>query len=392
MKLLYINDELASGDGSNSHAIGMLTAFREILGAENVESYPEPENGSEKAVNYGANRIKTKLKGVLAFVRFFRKKYISVKKSKTIVGKMKRERFTPTHVLARSTDFDVTAIYVAKEFKAKLIYEVNTPMFYERGVIKKEPMIGALEKWERRIIDTADCVYVVSNVCRDMLCDHYGISRNKFIVVPNGYMAELYTETDEERKKICDSVRKAEGLEDKFVVAFVGSLKVWHGIKTFCETAELMESDREVRFLVLGDGEMHDMITDYAKNHSNMIFKGKVDLEIMKQYLYASDLGIMPYAKQENFYYSPLKMYDMIGAGLPFIGTAVGQIEEFCKENGMENALIESVSAEILAAKIHGIKENELEMSIENKENNTWKCRVEQLIERISISIKEVIE
>lgn len=107
----------------------------------------------------------------------------------------------PTYILARFTDFDVTAIYVARKFNAKLIYEVNTPMFYERGVIKKEPMIGALEKWEHRIIEASDYVYVVSNVCRDMLCEHYGINKDKFVVVPNGYMAELYTETDEKKGK-----------------------------------------------------------------------------------------------------------------------------------------------------------------------------------------------
>lgn len=388
MKLLYINDELATGDGSNSHAVGMLTAFKEILGAENVESYPQPENGSEKAVSYGKNKLKAKLKGVLAFVRCFRKKYISVKRSKAIISNLKDKGFTPTHVLARSTDFDVTAIYVAKEFKAKLIYEVNTPMFYERGVIKKEPMIGALKKWERRIIEASDYVYVVSNICRDMLCDHYGCSKDKFIVVPNGYMAELYTESEEEKKKIREAVRKSEGLADKFVVTFVGSLKVWHGIKTFCETVELMQGDKDVCFLVLGDGEMHDMIADYAKNHDNMIFKGKVRLKVMKKYLYASDLGIMPYAKQDNFYYSPLKMYDMVGAGLPFIGTAVGQIEEFCKENGIEDALVENVSAEVLSEKIRGLIVSDKKLSIRNGEMHTWKCRANQLIKYVAFENK----
>ena len=48
MKLLYINDELATADGSNSHAVGMLRAFESILGKENVESVPKAEDGSGK--------------------------------------------------------------------------------------------------------------------------------------------------------------------------------------------------------------------------------------------------------------------------------------------------------------------------------------------------------
>lgn len=384
MKLLYINDELATGDGSNSHAIGLLQAFEEILGKDRVYSYPNAQDGSGKPVNLEVNNLKNKLKAPLALVRYFRKKYLSVKRSKEICNELNNKGFKPTHILARSTDFDVTAIYVAKSFKAKLIYEINAPMFYERGVIKKEPMIGALENWERRIIEASDYVYVVSNICRDMLCEHYGCNKNKFLVVPNGYMEKLYKETNEEKKKIRMAVRKAEKLEDKFVVTFVGSLKIWHGIQTFCKTAELMQSDKDVCFLVLGDGELHDMITDYVKSHNNMIFKGKVSLDVMKQYLYASDVGIMPYAKQNNFYYSPLKMYDMVGAGLPFIGTAVGQIEEFCIDNRIDNALVYSVSSEILSNKVQELKGNSWKLNIKNRERYTWKCRAEKIIEFVA--------
>lgn len=387
MKILYINDELATGDGSNSHALGMLRAFEEILGPENVFSYPKPQDGSGKPVNLGANTLKQKLKAPLAVVRYFRKKYLSVKRSKVICEKLRLAGFLPTHVLARSTDFDTTAIYVAKAFKAKLIYEINTPMFYERGVIKKEPMIKQLEKWEKHIIDVSDQVYVVSNVCRDMLCDHYHVSKDKFIVIPNGYMRELYHENSEERRIIRNRIRKNENLTNKYVVTFVGSLKIWHGIQTFCETAQTMEDEKNIVFLVLGDGEMHDMIVEYTKYHENLLFKGKVSLEVMKQYLYASDLGIMSYAKDDNFYYSPLKMYDMVGADLSFIGTAVGQIEEFCNENGIDNSLVYSVSAETLSNKIMEIKSNSQNFIIKNKEKYTWKYRAESLIKFMTIDI-----
>lgn len=389
MRLLYINDELAGSDGSNSHAMGMMSAFKRILGEENIVCYPDPEDGSGKPVNYGANVLRRRLKAILPLIRCVRKKLLSVKKSKLIIAELKQKGFYPTHVLARATDFDVTAIYVAKELDAKLIYEVNTPQFYERGVIRREMMIGALEKWEKRIIEASDYVYVVSNICRDMLCEHHGCRKDKFIVVPNGYMAELYTEKEEEKKKIREAIRKEEGLEDKFVVTFVGSLKVWHGIKKFCETAELMQSDKNVCFLVLGDGEMHDMIADYAKNHDNIVFKGKVSLETMKRYLYTSDLGIMPYEQQENFYFSPLKMFDMIGAGLPFLGTAVGQIEEICTEESLTNMLIHDTDPEAIRKKIlemyKGREELQCTANIINgmKENHSWYKRTNILLDSI---------
>lgn len=388
MKLLYINDELATGDGSNSHALGMLQAFESILGKENVVSYPQPQDGSGKPVNLRANKLKSKLKAPLAVVRYFRKKYLAIKKSKEICRKLIEKGFVPTHILARSTDFDVTAIHVARKFNAKLVYEINTPMFYERGVLKKEPMVKQIEAWEKKIIDASDAVYVVSNICRDMLCEHYRASKEKFVVIPNGYMGELYHESDGERKKIREKIRVKEGLTNKFVVTFVGSLKIWHGIQILCETAQAMEKNRDVIFLVLGDGEMHGMIDGYAYKHDNMIFKGKVNLEIMKEYLYASDLGIMPYEKKENFYYSPLKMYDMIGAGLPFIGTSVGQIEEVCNKYINEDYLVDDPSVRVFTKRIEEIrlsKKNTVmaKMILDFKEKVSWINRTQELIDSI---------
>lgn len=389
MKLLYINDELATGDGSNSHAVGMLRSFEKILGKENVCCYPDAEDGSQKPTNLKSGNIRANFKNSLQVIRFFRKKLLSEIRGKAIVKKLKRQKFIPTHVIARSTVFDTTAIYVAKAFHAKLVYEINTPMFYECGIIKKEPLIGAIEKWEKKILESSDYVYIVSSVCRDMLCKQYGLSKDKFFVIPNGYMGELYTESNLEKEAIRDEFRTKENLDGKFVVTFVGSLKVWHGIKTFCETAALLEKDNSIRFLVLGDGDMHDMIADYTEKHSNMIFKGKVNLDMMKNLLYSSDLGIMPYEKKENFYYSPLKMFDMIGAGLPYIGTPIGQIKEFCLENLNEDFLCEASSNEGFRSSIVKLKNNgECYKSMKqcvsvNRSLNTWQSRAEDLLRAI---------
>ena len=39
-KILYLNDELMTADGSNYHAVGMLDGLRQIAGEENVLSFP----------------------------------------------------------------------------------------------------------------------------------------------------------------------------------------------------------------------------------------------------------------------------------------------------------------------------------------------------------------
>ena len=377
MKIVYINDELISSDGSNSHAVGLLNALKKTLNEENVRSYPEPINGSNIKVNNNVNKLKKKFKLIFAFVRIFRKKYLSIKRSKEIINDLNNQNFIPTHIIARATVFDITAIYVAKKFNAKLIYEVNTPFFYEMGVLNKEPFTKKIENWEKKIINDSDKVYVVSNICKEMIVNHYNVDKNKFFVIPNGYMKELYSESNDEKIKIRNKVRKDSNLSDKFVVTFIGSLKKWHGIRLLCDLAESMEKYKDIVFLVIGDGEEHDLVTSYVEKHSNMIFKGKLNLENMKKYLYGSDLGIMPYELNKNFYYSPLKMYDMIGAGLLFVGTAVGQISDYCYENNLSDLLIVNPNIESFCNKILELRNKSI---LINNLHDSWDDRALELI------------
>jgi glycosyltransferase involved in cell wall biosynthesis len=40
------------------------------------------------------------------------------------------------------------------------------------------------------------------------------------------------------------------------------------------------------------------------------------------------DVAVAPYPKLENFYFSPLKVYEYMAAGLPVIASRIGQIAE----------------------------------------------------------------
>lgn len=387
IKLLYINDELATGDGSNSHALGMLRSFEKILGKENIRAFPQAEDGSVKPMHLNAGRFRKIFRSPLQIIRYFRKRYLSIKKSEFIIAILKNQGFVPSHVIARSTAFDTTAVYLAEQFNARLIYEINTPMYYECGVTQREPLIKPIEKWERQIMESSDFIYTVSSVCRDMLCEHYNLNHEKFLVIPNGYMRELYVETEEERKKIRNEMRRQEHLEGKYIIIFIGSLKIWHGIESLCETAKLLNNEKKIHFIVLGDGDGHDLISDYAKLHDNMLFKGKVSFETMKRYLYASDLGIMPYAPQNDFYFSPLKMFDMIGAGIPFIGTDVGQIKELCSEWKLEEMLIKNNEPSIIADAVYHWMEKDTS-EVKNTihciaDRVSWNDRAGELIQKI---------
>lgn len=388
MKLLYLNNELAVADGCNAHALGMLNAMKRKVGEENIYTYPRPQDCSAKKEST-VSGIKGQFAGILQYIRYYRKSLKSYLLAKQLLNDMRQKGFMPTHIWVRSSVFETTAVYIAKATGAKLICEMNTPFYYEWCVTRQLPLREKVERWEKELLEAADYIYVVSKKLKEMYIKHYFISDKKFIVVPNGYDKDLYSDWNEKYSEIRSEVRKKELLEDKFVITFIGSLKVWHGIDRFCEVAALMENNSKVHFMVLGDGEMRTLIQDYVENHNNMTFAGKLDYQTMKKYIYASDLGIMPYTNTENFYFSPLKMYDMIGGHLPFVGTSVGQIADVCNNQLNNNFIVSDNTTKALVQAIQNIvddcdKYQRMRNLINEKSSEfTWDARAELLFSSV---------
>jgi len=389
MRILYINDELTTSDGSNYHANGILSNLQNILGPDNVRCYPQPRDGSSVGTSHRNLKLQKKHKNLLQLIRIFRKTILSHVRSRQLCRDLEQSGWTPTHILARTIMFDNTALLTARHFGAKLICEANAPMYHEHCVINHLPFQKAVEHWEKNLLQKSDSVYVVSDGCRDMLCEHYGLEASRFLVIPNGYMPSLYSYEDSRREEIRAQIRKQEVFSDKFVVTFIGSLKPWHGINQLCKIAHMLTDHPRIHFLVIGDGSEREHVETYCSTHNNMTYKGKLNLSEMSKYLVSADLGIMPYEKMDAFYFSPLKMFDMIGATLPFIGTDQGQINEICTRFLNTDFLIKDCTPEAICKQILSIAENpaihaQMKSSLRDAAPKmTWNQRTQSLISHI---------
>lgn len=389
MRILYINDELATSDGSNYHANGILSNLQTILGTDNVRSYPQPRDGSSVSTSHKNLKLQKKHKNLLQLIRMFRKTILSYARSRQLCQELEQSSWTPTHILARTIMFDNTALLVARHFGAKLICEANAPMYHEHCVINGLPFQKAVEHWEKNLLQKSDSVYVVSDSCRDMICQHYNLDPSRFLTIPNGYMPSLYSYEDSRREQIRNQIRKQEAFPDKFVVTFIGSLKPWHGINQLCQVAHMLANQPHIHFLVIGDGSEREWVEKYCSSHNNMTYKGKLNLSDMSQYLLSADLGIMPYEKMDSFYFSPLKMFDMIGATLPFIGTDQGQIHQVCSKFLTNDFLIKDCTPEAVCKQILSIADNpaihaQMKSSLKDAAPQmTWNQRTQSLISQI---------
>jgi len=383
MKIFYYNLNLGSPDGSNMHALGMLNALENICGKENVYI---ANDFTQAKYKHKTSILKKRLSRILEPIRVTRRVLISKKNVDSILKKVYNLKFKPDYILARSVLYDTTPLLLAKKLGCKLIIEHNSPFVYECCFLRNTNTERSVRKYESNILSKADGIYVVSDVLKNMLLLEYpNIKEDKIIVIPNGYMRDLYNISDEEKIIIRNKIRQEKGVENKWVVTFVGSLKSWHGIDKLIKVAQKMSKEKDVEFWVLGDGEKRNLIEKYIKEHDNLKWFGNVPFEQLRDLLISSDLGIMPYENIDNFYFSPLKMFDMIGARLPFIGTKIGQIESIVQQDFNDDFYLETTSPDEIISKINHIRNDKKcyqsmkKLIISASEKHTWDVRANTL-------------
>lgn len=245
----------------------------------------------------------------------------------TVLQDLKTRRID--FIYERYTLFSRAGILLARELGIPHILEVNAPLAYEQEKMRGLEMKDMARDMELQIYRETDRAMVVSDELKSFLITN-GVPDERVTVLPNGVDPWRFTLSEND-----EDVREKYNLGNKTVIGFVGSLKPWHGTKTLLEAfQQLRASYDNIHLLIVGDGPRREALEAYTAEHqleSSVTFTGKIQHDDIPRYIAAMDITAAPYIPNDNFYFSPIKIFEYMIMKKPVIGARIGQVEKLIK-------------------------------------------------------------
>lgn len=294
------------------------------------------------------------------------------------------EQLSPDFIYERYSLSGTAGQLLARNHSIPLVVEVNSPLVYEEQKYRGWSVFHPLARWdERRIWRRADLLIAVSQALRSHF-EEAGVDVRKVQILPNAVDIGLF------RPDVDDAwLRSQLKLDGQFVVGFVGSFKAWHGVDFLLAAfTRLRGKDASYHLLLVGDGPMRPELEEKIRwlgLQQAVTLVGSVPHEDVPRYLALMDVAVAPYPALEDFYFSPLKLYEYMAGGRAVVASKTGQVAEVIAD-GLTGLLYEPGNEEALIGCVRRLQADQ-SLRRELGQNarmagsiNTWRQNVERVV------------
>ena len=244
-----------------------------------------------------------------------------------LIARAAARELKPDFIYERYSLWGMSGLWLARKLGIPLVLEVNAPLVYEQQQYRAGVICPPLARWvERHVWQGADLVIAVSESLRGRL-QHSGVDHHRIQVLPNGVDPKLFHGDSSSR-----ALRESMKLDGHFTVGFVGTFRRWHGVDLLLTTFEnLHRIDPKTHLLLVGEGPLRSRFEEQVRNaglEKAVTFVGRIAHQDVPKYLAAMDVAVAPYPALEEFYYSPIKLFEYMAAGRAVVASRVGQVAE----------------------------------------------------------------
>ena len=181
----------------------------------------------------------------------------------------------------------------------------------------------------------ADRIVVVTPAFEEHLVEHWNVPREKISVIENGVETQLFA-PEPFGGGTGSNLRRELDAEEKFVVSYIGTMGMAHGLETIIAAAvQLRAMNPEVVFLMLGEGAAKERIATLARERglNNLRFVDQQPREKIPAYIAASDVCLVLLKKTDLFKtVIPTKMLEFMSCARPVILGVDGQARAILEE------------------------------------------------------------
>lgn len=321
-------------------------------------------------------------------------KYITERK----ISPVKQEFFSRRILDLRQEDgYDVifnyntliSGHYIAKKLNIPMVYDLADDL---PSMIGNSPQISRFArpfgKWvgKRALKRSINISKKVTGITK-ALQENYSIPNKKFELVPNGVDTELF-------KKMKNDLREDLGLENHFVLGYVGVLREWIDLQPVYQAIKGFEN---VRLLIVGEEGMLKKNKDIVKKlgiEDKVIFTGTVSYNKVPEYISIMDACLIPFKNNAISRYAlPLKMFEYMACEKPVISTELPGVKAAAGNKVMYASNEKEWKENIM--KLYKDEESRQEMGRTGREfveeNYNWE-KIVGKIERILLSVKEGVD
>ncbi len=254
----------------------------------------------------------------------------------------------PDAVIERYYNFGGEGMRAAKTLRVAAMLEVNAPVIDYPGsptrLLDRALVVEPMRRWREWQCRAAD---VIVTPAASILPP----------AVPPSKVVELEWGADTARFR--PDARGPIAFRrdpDDVVAVFAGAFRSWHGAATFVEAVRVLRARGEERLkaVLIGDGPELDRVRHAADGLPGVVLTGPVAHDRMPAHLAAADIGVAPFDLSAHaplalgFYWSPLKVFEYMAAGLPVVAPRIERLQAIVRD-GEEGVLYEPGGAGALA-------------------------------------------
>lgn len=246
-------------------------------------------------------------------------------------------------IYERYSLWSAAGVRAAARLRLPVILEVNAPLVPEQEAFRQLVLSDIAKQIENEVMRGADALACVSSAV-GLYAMARGAAQSAVHVISNA------VDNDRFHPNISPDTRLL--LSNRFVIGFTGSLKKWHGIDTLLEAFRLVRMEMpNAHLLVVGDGPKRGWAEGFLQGAGltdAATLTGWVDHGRLPALIATMDVATAPYPANDDFYFSPLKLFEYLAVGTPVTASDIGQIAEIVR-HGESGLLLEPGNPKALA-------------------------------------------